>query len=103
MVLLMIVHDLHLAGAVLPPEDDAPLIIDADRMISLEAAFERLQPVPRRLPQIEQSSGGVKVLQLSLRHLTEIRRKPLGHPCPAVEEQIFGKLAAKGDNHVIGT
>lgn len=52
---LVIVDNLYLGGfAVFPDETDAPLVVDADTVLTLAVALERFEPVAGRRPQIVQ-------------------------------------------------
>ena len=48
-----------------PPEDDPPLIVDADAMEPCQVASEGLEPVPRRRRKVAQCSRIVQHVQLS--------------------------------------
>ena len=51
----MIVGDFDLAGALPgPAKADAPLVVDADAVLSLSIAAQRLEAVGRRQPQVRQ-------------------------------------------------
>ena len=87
----MIVDDLHIDGAVTSPyEADAPLFIDANRMLSLAVAFERLQTIARRHPQIAERFRVVQHVELSSRYFgdgPEMLRKS-----PAFEKGFCGNI-----------
>jgi len=49
----MVAGDLHLVGILpFPSEDNAPLLVDTDGMVSSEPAFQRLQAVARWLAKV---------------------------------------------------
>ena len=43
-----------------PPEDNAPLVVDADRVPPLQGAPERFQAIAWGRPQVLQVEGGVQ-------------------------------------------
>jgi hypothetical protein len=56
----VIVNELDVVRiAILPPETDAPLIIDANAVLSRAIAFEFLQPIAWRRPEIVERFGGI--------------------------------------------
>ncbi len=62
----MIVHELNVIGVpVAPDKADAPLLVDADRMLSAPLAGERLQPVAGRHAQVVEPRNGVEQEQRS--------------------------------------
>ena len=62
----MVVDDLNLfRAAIAPYETNPPLVIDADRMLSLTVAFERLKPIAGWLTQIIQRAGIIEQQQLT--------------------------------------
>ena len=86
--------------AAFKPENDAPLIIDTNRVETLPAAFERLQAVPRRHPQIAQLR---RIMQV--KNFAAARAKQLSGKSPRlfglpVVEQVFGQAVSKGFDHV---
>lgn len=57
----MVVHNLHLVGAVVPPyEGDAPLAIDPDGVLACTTASQRLQTIAGWDAQILQSFGRIQ-------------------------------------------
>src|SRR5574341_1665686 len=61
----MIVNDLDVVRVPRSPDEaDSPPVIDADAMLSLAGAFQRLEPVARGDPQVVQRPGAVQVQQL---------------------------------------
>lgn len=64
----MVVHDLDIMSvATVPSEADAPLPVDADRMLPRTAALERFQPVPGWRAQVAKLLGLIEHPQLSSR------------------------------------
>ena len=63
----MIVHDLHIVGVrVVPDETDAVLIVDPNAVLAAPVARERLDPVARKRREVAELSSRVSLLQLSL-------------------------------------
>ena len=62
----MIVRYFDIVGVtLLPPEADAPLVVDADAMLASTVTREPFQPVSRRDTQIVQPFGDIKLNQLA--------------------------------------
>jgi hypothetical protein len=62
----MIVDDLNLLSATITPyEANPPLIVDADRVLSLAIALKRFEPIARRLTQIVQCADAIEQQQLA--------------------------------------
>ncbi len=73
----MIVHNLNVLGvATVPTEADSPLIVDAYTHLADPVAFESLQSIPRRVPQVIQCRRGIKLTQLTQRPVLNLARKP---------------------------
>jgi hypothetical protein len=65
---LMIVDDLDVVNVVtLPYKTNAPLIVNANTMLTFAVAFQRFQSVAWGDPQVLQRSGAMEVQQLSAR------------------------------------
>ena len=70
----MIIYDFNLLGAsIVPDETHPPLIIDADAVLPSAAAFQRLEPIPRRRRQIRKLLRLMYLTQLALRHPLDLR------------------------------
>ena len=87
--------------ATLESKNNAPLIIDANRVEPLPAPLEGFQAVSRRHSQIAQLHRIVQVKNLAARCAKQRRGK-----CPRlsgspVVEQVLCQIVAKGFNHVI--
>ena len=94
---LVVVHDLDLRRAFRRPNKAYPeLIVDADRVLSLAIARERLKAVAWRRPQIAEIARGVEVAQFPARHLDQVSRKAFR--AFAVEDG-FGRLATEAPDH----
>jgi hypothetical protein len=71
----MVVHDLDVKRiAVLPSEADAPLIIDANTVLSSALPAQLLESVPWRDAQIIERLGGVDDDQLAQHGALELAR-----------------------------
>ena len=76
--LRVVVDDLDVEGiGGAPDEADAPLIVDADRVLAFPISFQRVKAIARRNFQIGQSSGQVHVFKFSDRPSGDVRRKAL--------------------------
>jgi hypothetical protein len=95
----MVINDLHIERvSVLPPEADAPLLIDADTVLSLAIALQRFQLIRRRNYEIAQINGTVQILQLLTRPLLDLSIEPLYKFAP---EYLLGVLVPEGPDHRI--
>ena len=62
----MIIHNFYIFSTCLrPPKADAPLIIDADTVLTGPVAFQCLKPVSGWNPQIIQTRGDFQLPQLA--------------------------------------
>jgi hypothetical protein len=95
----MIIDDLDFVSSIAPAKNDAPLIVDADRMAAGQFSFKRLQSIARRHSQIAQPRGGIQILQFALRDASELAGEPSRDSTMAIEEQIFGQLAPECNDH----
>jgi hypothetical protein len=69
----MVIHDLHIVGvAVLPAKADAPLIIDANAVLSLSIPSQRLRPVARRCPKVLKRARVVDLEQFAVCRLDDV-------------------------------
>ena len=72
----MIVDDFDVIGiASGPPEADAPLVVDANTVLTVAIAFELLEAIARRCPEILEPHRRVYVAELSEHDAAEVRRK----------------------------
>jgi len=93
----MIVHDLHVIGvAVSPDEAQAPLVVDADTVLSGTVTAERLQLISRRRTQFRKFLRGSEDAQFASRHSRKITRKSLRH---TVDPNCRRALVCEGPNH----
>ena len=94
----MVVDDLDVVGvAFRPPEADAPLIVDANAVLSLSIATERFQAVAWRRAQEIKGVSGVDQEQLSLGLSPNC--EPLAGT-PAREERL-GRTVAEALDHCV--
>ena len=98
----MIVHYLHLEGtAALPSKDQAPLVIDPDRVESGPVAFEEFQSIPRRRPKIAEFGCVVQVQQFAARDSAQFRWKRSRRPGSLVVEQVLCKCVSEAFDHLL--
>jgi len=73
---IVVVDDFDFVRIVLSPdEENPPLLIDADRMLTSPVIFQGLQPVRRRDPQIIQSLRVAQNTELSNCVCLDVRRQ----------------------------
>jgi hypothetical protein len=95
--LLVIVDDFHVeAVPATPKKADAPLIVDADAVLSHPFAFQGLETVPGWNPKVMEGFGGVKYDELSKRDPLQIRREPSG---PVAFEEAFRLPVPEAPDH----
>ena len=99
---LVIVHYLHLEGTTaLPSKDQAPLVIDPDRVKSGPIAFEEFQSIPWRRPKIAEFGCVMQVQQLAARDSAQFRWKRSRHPGSLVVEQVLCKCVSEAFDHLL--
>jgi hypothetical protein len=75
----MIVHDFDFVRvAFTPAEAYPPLVVDADAVLPLPAAFQGFETIARRNGQLTQFRGGVQQQQFTPGATLNIRRKMAG-------------------------
>lgn len=75
----VVVGDGHLvSGAVLPFEDDAPLLVNSDAVVARQVALEGFQTVAGRHLQVVEDLGGIHHIELAKRDFLDV----LPTPCP---------------------
>lgn len=75
----MVVHDFDLRRAFQRPDEaHAELVVDADRVLPLAIAHERLKAIAGRRPQVAKIARGVEIAQFPARPLTKSAGKPFG-------------------------
>jgi hypothetical protein len=82
-----------------PAKNNAPLIVDTDRMISSQLAPERLHPVTGRDTQIAKFSGIMQIQKFAPRHPSKLCGEPPHIPGRFVIEKVFGEPVAKAFDH----
>jgi len=99
----MVIDHFHfMCIARIPAEDDAPLIVDPNRMAPGAIALECLQTIPRRRPKIGKVARVVQVEELSPRRPVQLRRKPPHNLRLPIVEEVFGEPVSERANHGIG-
>ena len=95
----MVIHNLHLVGAIIAPyEANPPLIIDADRVLPGSVPQQGFQAVARRGTKIIQRLCRVQDGQLPPRGGQNIRGETLGHP---VGEYLGCALVGEAADHAL--
>lgn len=75
--LLMIVHDLDLIGiAVVPDKANAPLVVDADAVLTVAVTRKSLKAITGRDSQVIQVRSVMEHHQLALRPALDMFREP---------------------------
>ena len=92
----MIIDNRHLVGSgIRPPEDDAPLVVDANGMKARKPPAQSFQPVAGRHGKVPESTGLIHLNQFSQRNSREC-----GKPLVAFQsEQFFRIPIRKGLDH----
>ena len=86
----MIIHNFHVQRIlIVPAETHAPLVIDPDAVLAFPVGLQRLQMVPKRHPQIVQTSRLVQQQQFSPRHAPNLRRE-------AADDSSLNSLSVSG-------
>src|SRR5262245_42939187 len=94
----MIVDDLDFLGSrFIPSEYDAPLIVDANRMLAGEIASQSFQAVPRRHGELAQADGVVDLYHFTPADLGYVLWNSLRDP-PLFKNQL-GEPAAETPDH----
>jgi hypothetical protein len=87
----MVVGDFHVGRfSVIPPENQAPLLIDSHTPEALEVAGKSFQAVAGREPQIGESIGRMKLPESQERPFLNLSRE---FPGPSAIPDLFGFLA----------
>ena len=85
----MVVRNLHFMGSIrLPDKADAVLIIYSDAVLAHSISLERLQPVSRRYPQVNQVDARFNLVELTESDLLDRR--------PALIRATFEELIRVG-------
>lgn len=92
----MVINNFNLLGmAIDPNEANAPLVVDADAVLSSAVAAQSFQPIARRYTQKVKIRCGMYLLQFPYRHGCNVC-KPR-YPSPV--KQQFGIRVAEALNH----
>ena len=92
----MIIDDRHLfRPGIRPPEDDAPLVVDANGMKARKAPAQSFKPVAGRHGKVTESTGLIHLNQFSQRNSRESGKPPVAFE----REQFFRVLIRKGLDH----
>ncbi len=92
----MIINNLHVVDVTFyPTETNTPLVVDADAVLPLTIALQRLQVIAWRNPQIVEHSGAMEVEQLAPRRTFD-GTEPWDRN---VIEEFLGVLAPEGLDH----
>jgi hypothetical protein len=95
----MVVRDLDLERIPgVPPEADAPLVVDSDAVLPGAVSDEPLEAVAGWHAQVREVHGRVQLAQLAERHPLDARRET---PCRLSLEEPSGFPVPKAPNHVI--
>src|ERR1017187_6608940 len=77
----MIIHDFNVVRVfAVPAEANAPLVVDADAVLSRAIAFQGFQAVAGRQGQITQFAGAIKLRELPQGHALNLRRQAVVTP-----------------------
>jgi len=93
----MIIHNFNVMRVLaLPAEANAPLVVDADAVLSGAVALQGFQVIAGRQPQVAQLARTVKLRELAERHALDLRRQTVvAPPLP----QPLGLPAGETGNH----
>jgi hypothetical protein len=73
----VVVHYLYIFSArARPAKTDAPLIIDANAVLSQPVTFQGFKPVAWRHPQVIQTTGNLELSELSPGYRSDINESP---------------------------
>jgi len=92
----MIIYDLYVVRVTFfPTETDAPLVVNANAVLPLTIALQRLQVIAGRNPQIVEHSSAMQIEKLAPRRAFE-GAEPWDRN---VVEKFFAVLAPEGLDH----
>jgi hypothetical protein len=83
-----------------PNEADPVLVIDPDAVVTAPISLQRLKPVSRRNPEIDQDACGIQRIQLLPSLPPPLPEQ--GFPsrlCTAPKEEIFGRPVIEASEH----
>jgi hypothetical protein len=94
----MIVRDFHIEGVtIFKAKTDAPLVIDPDAPLSTAGAFQGLQVIGGRHPEITENIRSIELNQPNPRSNLDSRRKAAGL---SGDKKAVCLRAREGPNHV---
>lgn len=94
----MIVHNLHIVGiSIAPDEADAVLIVDPDAVLATAVTSKRLQAVSRERCEIAQLGGCVELLECPLSHACNL----LQTAAEPADRQVLSFVVLERPNHAI--
>jgi hypothetical protein len=92
----MIIDDFNLLGSpVAPHKTNPPLVVDANRVLTLTVTLEGLQPIAGWLPQIIQRAGAIEEQELA----TSLPLYGAKAWCIFVREQARRRCVPERTNH----
>lgn len=95
----MVIDDFNFMRAIrLPLEADAPLVVDADGVLTSPVSVESFEPVSRRNAELKQLRDRIELGQLSQSRALNIRRK--GTDLLQLE-QAGSFVAGEGTDHAL--
>ena len=95
--LLVIIHDLDVKGVPIPPSKaDAPLVVDADTVLTSAIGRQFLETIAGRDPEILERGRRIELDQFAERHAQQAWRQP-AHRLPP--EQALSVLAREAPDH----
>ncbi len=92
----MVIHNFHRLRPRRPAKTYPPLIIDADAVLPLAPAAQRLQPVSRRNREVRKTRDRMQLQQLSTGRALDVWREP---PGTLRTENLLRFLVGKTHNH----
>ena len=97
--LSMVVNDLDVLSASAPTEDDAPLVVDSDRVEAVQIAGEAFKAVSRGRGEILEIMGGLDEHELAQSGADEVRWKATSALRVLAVRNLLGSLVPKATNH----
>jgi hypothetical protein len=93
----VVVNYFNVVSAVcFPTKADAPLTVDADAVLALPVALQRLQPIPLGNSQVIEIDSGVKVVQLEKSQALQVRMQSAN---PFTIENPYRQLSPETPYH----
>ena len=93
---LVVVDDFDFIGMIVSPfKTDAPLVVDADTILTASVAAQSLKPIARRVCQISEGHGPVKGADLAKDDTLDRSELPAVKPA----EYLLCVSVPKGANH----